>query len=291
MSMWRVPKTTSSTDFAKRSMTAVERWRSQLEGWAVPHELLDAVPWNPYEWPAELFARRDAVVSDPKMTERHTNAVISQLRPMSLIDIGAGAGGSCLDLAAAGIRVTAVEPDAGMAAQLRSRSVDRNLRVGVVEMAWPAAADAVGAADVVTSSHVIYNVPDPGPFLAAMHAAAGIAVVIQEFETHPWVHLRPYYMKLHQLERPMGPTVADLVAVIEETLGVNPTVERWYGGPPMWFVDRDELLDFYGRRLVVPVDRRDDLEATLGPSIVELGAGRVQLEERQKSMATIWWRV
>ena len=37
--------------------------------------------------------------------------------------------------------------------------------------------------------------------------------------------------------------------------------------------------------------RRADLEAALGPFIVELGDGRVQLEDREKALATIWWRV
>ncbi len=272
-------------------MTAVDHWRAQLEAWTIPQELLDAVPWNPYEWPAELFARRDSVGSDRAAPERHTNTVIRRFEPESLIDVGAGAGGSCLDLAAGGIRVTAVEPDAGMAEQLRSIAADRELAVDVVEAPWPAAAASVDAADVATCSHVIHNVPDPGPFLEAMQAAARVAVVIQEFETHPWAHLGPYYRDLHQLERPTGPTIEDLVAVVKETLGVEPTVERWSGGPPMWFVDRNELLTFYGRRLVVPVVRLADLEATLGPHIVELGDGRVQLEDRQKSMATIWWQV
>ncbi len=47
----------------------------------------------------------------------------------------------------------------------------------------------------------------------------------------------------------------------------------------------------YGRRLLVPGDRRADLEAALGPFIVDLGDGQVQLEDREKALATIWWRV
>lgn len=272
-------------------MTAVDHWRSQLEAWALPQDLLDAVPWNPYEWPADLFSRRDTSVADQETAERHTNAVIRRFEPISLIDIGAGTGGSCLQFSAEGISVTAVESDAGMAAKLRSLIADRDLSVEVVEASWPGAVGLVEPADVVTCSHVIHNVSDPGPFLRAMQSVAHKAVVIQEFEVHPWAHLGPYYRELHGLERPVGPTVDDLVAVIEEALGVTPTVERWNGGRPMWFADRDELLTFYGRRLLVPDDRRADLEAALGPFIVERGDGRVQLEDREKALATIWWRV
>lgn len=272
-------------------MKAVGRWRSQLEAWALPQDLLDAVPWNPYEWPAELFSRRDVGVADRELPERHTNAVIRRFDPVSLIDIGAGTGGSCLQLAAEGIAVTALEPDAGMAAKLRSLIVDSGVSVDVVEASWPDGEGLVRPADVVTCSHVIHNVHEPDPFLQAMQSVARKAVVIQEFEVHPWVHLGPYYLELHGLERPAGPTVDDLVAVIQETLGVTPTVERWSGGRPMWFADRDELVTFYGRRLLVPDDRRPELEAVLGPVIVEQVDGRVQLEDREKALATIWWQV
>ncbi len=272
-------------------MNTVDHWRSQLEAWALPQDLLDAVPWNPYEWPAELFSRRDTSGTDQQRPERHTNVVIRRFEPGSLIDIGAGTGGSCLQFAAEGISVTAVEPDAGMAAKLRSLIADRDINIKVVEASWPGAAELVEPADVVTCSHVIHNVPEPGPFLKAMQTVASRAVVIQEFEVHPWAHLGPFYRELHGLDRPVGPTVDDLVAVIAESLGVAPTVERWNGGRPMWFADRDELMTFYGRRLLVPDDRRADLEVALGPFIVELGNGQVQLEDREKALATIWWRV
>ncbi|MDH3194341.1 MAG: class I SAM-dependent methyltransferase, partial [Acidimicrobiia bacterium] len=205
-------------------MDAVDHWRSQLEAWALPQDLLDAVPWNPYEWPAELFSRRDTSVANQDLAERHTNAVIRRFEPVSLIDIGAGTGGSCLQYAEEGVAVTAVEPDGAMAAKLRSLIAERGVTVDVIEGSWPDAAGLVLPADVVTCSHVIHNVPNPGPFLWAMQSVARRAVVIQEFEVHPWAHLGPYYRQLHGLDRPVGPTVDDLVAVIEELLGLVPAV-------------------------------------------------------------------
>ena len=153
-------------------MNAADHWRSQLEAWALPQDLLDAVPWNPYEWPAEFFSRRDTSVADREIAERHTNAVIRRFDPVSLIDIGAGTGGSCLQFAAEGISVTAVEPDAGMAAKLRSLIADRGVIVEVIEASWPDAVELVQSSDVVTASHVIHNVPNPGPFLNAMQSVA-----------------------------------------------------------------------------------------------------------------------
>ncbi len=289
MSPFPIRKPIFSRVFASALMTASERWRQQLEDWALPQELLDAVPWNPYDWPANLFARRDEGLRGQPTPERRTNEIIRRLSPESVLDIGAGAGGSCLDLAAAGLSLTALERDAGMAAKLRAVATERRLDVAVVEAGWPEAAALVDSFDVVTCSHVIHNVPDIVPFLRAMEDTAERAVVIQEFETHPWAHLRPYYLQLHKLDRPLGPTVEDLIGVLEEDLGVSPAVEYWNGGPPMWFASRAELMTFYGRRLVVPPERGSDLEDVLGPEIVDLPGGRVQLEDRQKRLATIWW--
>ena len=39
-------------------MTPAERWRSQLEAWRIPDELLAAVEDSPYGWPQALWKRR-----------------------------------------------------------------------------------------------------------------------------------------------------------------------------------------------------------------------------------------
>lgn len=272
-------------------MSSADYWRLQLEEWALPSELLDAVPWNPYEWPADLFARRDRHVADRQLPSRHTDEVIRRLNPSTLLDIGAGTGGSSLHLATNDVQVTALERDAGMANKLREAVGSSDLPVSVIEGSWPESAGAVGTHDVVTCSHVIHNVPDIVPFLEAMVSSAAVAVVIQEFETHPWAHLGPYYKQLHDLDRPSGPTVDDLVAVISEHIGAEPIVERWSGGRPMSFNDRDELFTFYGRRLVVPPSRWEELDDVLGPHVTDVGDGTVQLEERTKQLATVWWNV
>ncbi|MDH3306839.1 MAG: class I SAM-dependent methyltransferase [Acidimicrobiia bacterium] len=269
---------------------AAVRWRHQLEAWAIPQALLDGVPWNPYEWPAELFARRDRQ-RVAEGVEPPTFDIVMGFEPRTVLDIGAGTGGSCLTLAERGVHVTALERDEGMAQRLRSEAARRGLEVEVIEAAWPEAASSAPVVDVVTTSHVVHNVPDLAPFLAAMADHATRAVVIQEFEQHPWAHLGPYYKALHGLDRPTGPTVDDLVAVVYETLGVEPEVLRWDSGRPMWFQDRHELYLFYGRRLVVPEQRWQELNDVLGPYVVERPDGTVQLEERTKQLATVWWEV
>lgn len=269
---------------------AAASWRRQLEAWTIPQELLDAVPWNPYEWPADLFARRDrrreADGIDPP-----TFDIVMGFSPASLLDVGAGTGGSCLALAERGVKVVAVERDDGMAARLRAEAAERGVAVDVIVGSWPDVAAVAPVVDVVTTAHVVHNVPDLVPFIVALTEHARRAVVIQEFELHPWAHLAPYYLALHGLERPGGPTVEELVDVVREAVGADPSIRRWDSGPPMWFHDRSELYEFYGRRLVVPEDRWGELDVVLGPSVVERSDGTVQLEERTKQLATIWWEI
>lgn len=206
--------------------------------------------------------------------------------PATVLDIGAGTGGSCIPIARSGINVTAVEPDAGMSDQLRTATTD--LPVSVVHGGWPDVSDQLGMFDVVTATHVIHNIHDAIPFIQAMERHAKRAVVIQEFLVHPWAHLGPYYLALHDLERPTGPTIEDLVALVEEAAGQTPNVEHWEGERPTVYLDWDELLGFYGRRLVLPVDRRDELRELLEVDFHETGDG-VQERNPRKGKATVWW--
>ncbi len=266
-------------------MTAAARWRDQLEGWSLPEGLLDAVPWDPYAWPADLFARRDRSTEPPPLID-----VVRRTRPRSVLDIGAGTGGSCLVLAEQGVSVIAVERDGAMATRLRQEAARRGVDVEIVEGSWPEAARGVPTVDVATAAHVVHNVADLPPFLRAM-ADHAHRIVLQEFERHPWSHLGPYYEALHGLARPAGPTVDDLVAVIHEVFGLVPSVEWWETGLPMAFADRRDLLAFYGRRLVLPEARWSELDDVLGPDIVEAEDGSVYLGDRRKRVATVAWVV
>lgn len=83
----------------------------------------------------------------------------------TLIDIGCGTGVHAVPLASRLARVTAVEPSAGMREYIPSRA-----NLTVVPSAWQDA--EVDAADLVISSHVLYYVPDPVPFVEKMEAKA-----------------------------------------------------------------------------------------------------------------------
>jgi SAM-dependent methyltransferase len=269
---------------------AARRWREQLEAWAIPDRLLTAVEDSPYEWPADLWRRR-LQRSEAEGGETMTTGLARGLLgdDGSLLDVGAGTGRASLPLAVEGHPLTAVERDPGMAAALRSEAAARGVGVRVLEEPWPEAAPSVETVDVAMSAHVVYDVAALGPFLRAMEDVARRGVVIELTRSHPWSGLAPWFRVLHGLDRPDGPTDEDFVAVVSEVCDVMPAVERWERPGGLWFESHDEILDFYGRRLVLPQSRRRELAALLEPEVRELPDGRLVVGDDVRELTTVWW--
>lgn len=261
-------------------------WAEALAAWKIPDSLLAQATESPYGWPVALWERRSAAADDEEETP--TERAVLAFGPASVLDIGAGTGRSCLRYAERGLRVTAVEKHAGMADGLRRASAARGVQVDVIEGSWPDV--DVSMADVATSSHVVYDVPDLGPFLTAMGDAANLGVVIELSADHPWAHLAPYYRAIHGLERPGGPTVDDFVVEVEVVIGRTPKVERWVREGGLWFEDWEEILDLYSQRLIVPRSRREELRTLLESDVVE-SAGRMSVGASERAMATVSWPV
>jgi SAM-dependent methyltransferase len=265
---------------------AAARWGRMLEAWALPEELLAAAEESPYGWPEAVLAcmrrERDAGEDTP------TLSVVRELIPGggSLLDVGAGTGRLAVPLAREGYAVTAVEPAGPMLADLTAAAV--GLPVEIVEGRWPDAAPSVRHCDLALSAHVVYDVADIGPFVSTLHAAAD-AVVIECGADHPRTALAPLYRALHGLDRPVGPTVDDLAAVVEEVTGAAPAVVRWEARRPMRFSGRDEALALYRRRLALPAARSAELEKLLGPRLHADG-GEWVVDEGARRTATLWWR-
>ena len=268
-------------------MRAAARWRELLEAWALPPDLLAAVPDSPYEWPAGLWRRE---TTEP-VRDTPTSRAVAVLLPLegSLLDVGAGTGRASLWAAARGHPVSAVEPDPKMAAALREEAAAAGVEVRLIEGAWPEVAARAGHHDVALAAHVAYDVADLAPFLRALHGAARAGVVLEAGERHPWSGLAKYYRALHGLDRPEGPTADLLVEVVEEVLGLRPRVERWEGRGRLRFADLQEMVELYRRRLLVPVQRAGQVADLLAPDVVEEG-GWLSLGG-DAGVVTVWWRV
>lgn len=268
-------------------MTAADRWRSELEGWALPAELLASVPDSPYSWPPSLWQRR-ARSAEERGGVAPTEKIVDRLAGPggSVLDVGAGTGRASLPLARSGHPLSAVERNPGMAAGFRKEAL--GLDVCLIEGSWPDVASQVGPRDVVMCAHVVYDVQDIGPFLDAAFWRARQGVVIELTDNHPWSWLTPYYKAIHALERPAGPTADDLRAVVAERFSVEPKVQRWSRPPDLWFENWDEILELYGRRLLLPASRWGELRDLLQPEVIE-DYGRLFVGRGERSLVTLWW--
>jgi SAM-dependent methyltransferase len=269
-------------------VSATDRWREQLEAWAIPQHLLDAVSDSPYEWPPELWKRRTAAAEEGP--ESATTGILRRLLPVggSLLDVGAGTGRASLPVAGEGHPLTAVERNPGMAGGLREEAARRGIDVAVIEGSWPDVARQAGRHDIAMCAHVVYDVQDIAPFVAALDDAARRAVVIELTPRHPWHGLAPYYRAMHNLDRPGGPTAGDLAGVVSEQLAVRPNVEEWTRPGGLRFASIDEMVEFQRRRLVLPKDRAGELEGLLTPDIVQDGDWFL-LGPAERTLVTLWW--
>ncbi len=267
---------------------AADRWRADLEAWALPDWLLAQAEESPYGWPQYLWKRRSEAAGEqtPTPTQDRLQGLLGT--EGTLLDVGAGRGRVSLPLAAAGHPLVAVEPDDGMAEGLVEDAAALGLAPVVIRERWPAAEPLVGEVDVALSAHVVYDVQAIAPFVAALHRVADRGVVLELSESHPWSDLAILYRKVHGIDRPDGPTYRDLAAVIEETVGIEPGMETWTRPGQLWFESWDEICDFYGRRLVVPNADRHTLRPLLEDQVTE-SDGRLSVGTGDRPLVTIWW--
>ena len=154
----------------------INHWRDKVEA----RQAADRARTGPEDdrWArrAGRFARM-ARTLDPA-ADPFVQALQQALRPTdTVLDVGAGAGRYALALAPMVAGLTAVEPSAGMRAQLDRQIADRGLtNLRVVPGAWQEV--EVEAHDVVFVSHVLYFVPDAVSFLQKLDRSAARACFI-----------------------------------------------------------------------------------------------------------------
>jgi SAM-dependent methyltransferase len=270
------------------SLTALlDRWREDLAAWAIPEHITAAVADSPWVLPRQVFARRaDRLRRDPggPSFERAWEALDP---PGSVLDVGSGAGAACLPLAPRITTLTAVDADDGMLGLLAGRAGEAGLAARTVHGWWPDVGGQVGPADVVTCHHVVFNVPDLGPFLAALTGHARRRVVIETAAAHPLTSLNPLWLRFHGLRRPEGPTAADTIGILA-AMGHDPRHTGWSRPAGADYGSMAELVEVTRRRLCLPPERAGEVEAAL----VELGINPGQpgdLGSSGRDVVTIWW--
>jgi SAM-dependent methyltransferase len=248
---------------------AAERWVEMQEGRAVPPEILAQVPASPWVHDPQDFTAPDVPSDTPSR-----DAGLALLGAAgSVLDVGCGGGDGAFALVGPLTDATGADQQQDMldlfAAGARARAIPFRTVLG----RWPEAAPDAGSADLVTCHHVLHNVVDLPPFVAALTAAARRGVVVEMMTAHPMAWLDPLWVRFHDLHRPPSATTEDAVAVLRE-LGLEPEVTRWERGrrlphDPAWVA----------RRLCLPVARADEVATALA----EIPAGTW-------TAATLVWR-
>jgi SAM-dependent methyltransferase len=265
----------------------LDRWREDLSAWAIPDRITAGVAESPWVLPRQVFVRRaDRLRRAPggPSFERAWEALDP---PGSVLDVGAGAGAASLPLAPRVTALTAVDADDAMLGLLSQGAGEAGLTARVVHGQWPGVAGQIAPADVVTCHHVVFNVPDLGPFLAALTGHARRRVVVETAAAHPLTSLNPLWLRFHGLKRPERPVAGDVLAILA-AMGVRPGHTEWTRPAGADYQSMAELVEVTRRRLCLPPGRAGEVEAAL----VELGMSPGQpsdLGSSGRDVVTIWW--
>jgi SAM-dependent methyltransferase len=241
---------------------ALERWREQLDGWAIPSEILAAAPESPWGYPVGLFRSRARRAGSRPATPSNLEAARFMPEGGSVLDVGAGAGAASLPLAGSAGRLVAVDESPAMVASFLDAADAAGVPAEAVEGRWPEVAGRVGPADVVVCHHVLYNVADLAPFALALTRHARRRVVAELTDRHPLAGLRPLWRRFHDLDRPTGPGADDAVAALGAA-GLEVDRQDWEQPDRFGFDDFDELVAFTRRRLCLPAARDPEVAEAL----------------------------
>ena len=267
------------------------QWQADLAAWAIPDHIAAAVPDSPWALPRDVFARRaDRLRQAPggPSYDREWEALGAG---GSVLDVGTGAGAACLPLAARTTRLTVVDTDERMIGMLTERAAAAGIDTAAVTGRWPDIAGDVPAADLVTCHNVVFNVPDLGPFLAALTGHARRRVVLEMTAVHPLAALNPLWLRFHGLKRPEGPTASDLLRILG-AMGIPARHTEWSRPAEADYRGMAELAEVTRRRLCLPPERAPDVEAALPDLRAESPASSGHLGDLGTSgrdVVTIWW--
>jgi SAM-dependent methyltransferase len=265
----------------------LSRWREDLAAWAIPDHITAGVAESPWVLPRQVFARRADRLRRAPGGPSYERAWEALAPAGSVLDVGSGPGAACLPLAPRITSLTAVDTDEEMLGLLTERARGAGLEPEAVPGRWPDVAAQVSPADVVTCHHVLFNVPDLQPFLAALSGHARRRVVIETAAAHPLISLNPLWLRFHGLKRPEQPTAPDVLDILA-AMGLQAGHTEWSRPAEADYQSMAELVDVTRRRLCLPPGRASEVEAAL----VDLGTDPGHpgdLGSSGRDVVTIWW--
>lgn len=263
---------------AANLQASLAQWRADLQSWAIPESILSQAPEPPWIHPVSVFTAPDDITDSPS----HRRAREAVPADGSVLDVGSGGGRAAFALVPPAGTLVAVEQQQGMLDAFAAAAVPRGVRTHGYLGQWPAVADDVPLCDVVVCHHVVYNVADIGPFIAALSSHARRRVVLEVPMEHPTASMSPLWKHFWDLDRPTRPTALDLVTIVR-AMGFAAQIEEWDDvswGRRVALPDSDRIR-FARVRLCLASDRDAEVAAAL----------IAQADDRPRPVATIWWDV
>ena len=254
-------------------MIASEKWRSDLVAWAIPKEIIDQAPESPWIHPPVLFQIPTLI----ELTPSHQKAFDVLPESGSILDIGCGGGIAAFAMGSKASLVIGVDHQSEMLDMFTENAKERNIDSKVYEGFWPEIAPVVEVADVAVAHHVVYNVQDIVPFIAAMNAHARKRVVIEMPQHHPLSNLSEAWKYFWKLDRPENPTPQDFMDVLLE-LGIDGHMQLW-DGQLRQERNLNDAVRFTRIRLCLPESREPEVRDFL----VNHPASEI------RPLTTIWW--
>ncbi|CAN2222645.1 AdoMet_MTases domain containing protein [Candidatus Nanopelagicaceae bacterium] len=254
-------------------LSAVEKWKFDLALWAIPQEILDQAEVEPWFHPAALFALPEVIEDSPS----HQKAREAMPVGGTVLDIGCGGGTAAFAIAPPAKHLIGVDHQSEMLEMFSSHAEKRGLTSEVFEGFWPAIAEQVPAADVVTCHHVLFNVGDVQGFIEALDSHARKRVVIELPLVHPTTSRSPGWKHFWNLIRPTTPTADDLMNVLEE-LGIPAHIEKFTGKLTVEEGEEDRI-EYTRKRLCLPKPRTDEIVEFL----------KNEPNPTTREVAVVWW--
>ena len=258
--------------------TRAQRWREDLDSWAIPDEILSLATEPPWIHPVAMFTVEGEVADSPS----HRRAREALPAGGTVLDIGSGGGRASFALVPPAGEVIAVDHQQGMLDVYAQAAMERGIAHREFLGDWPDVADQVPEADVVVCHHVAYNVRDIVPFLQALDDHARRRVVLEIPMSHPMSNMNELWKKFWDLDRPTRPTGDDLLA-IARAMGVDAQMEVWEDETWGKRVEMPEVerVRFARIRLCLTEERDAEVAAAL----------LANKDARPRSVATLWWDV
>jgi len=255
------------------TLLKANKWKKDLEAWAIPPEIINQAEESPWIHPPILFQLPTNIVD----SFSHQMAREALPEQGSVLDIGCGGGIAAFALTGKVKNAIGVDHQPEMLTMFNENAKQRGINSETFEGFWPAVAKQVPSADVVTCHHVVYNVQEIVPFLNALNDHAHKRVVIEMPAKHPLANMDKAWNHFWQLARPTDPTPQDLVEVLGE-VGIKASIHYW-SGVMRQETDIEQAAEFMRIRLCLPKNRLNEVKEFIikeSPSL-------------ERELATIWW--